>query len=435
MIKHLSFWVGIFVAAIVTMPVAYGIISIAENRAADFASMIFGALTVFLVVLVLFLLFGDFLLKKLGLEVKNDLKGVLDSSSDLLTNLVDGDSKGSIESAKNLSNILVTWYSWSSLYRWVFQTCIALLVSFAAFSGTILIFEQIRKIEEQTDQLKLQGDSLSIQNELLSLSMTQEFRTQLSSGSRLTIPNSFLYDFPECESNKIITENVHILSEVSLENNPNPSVVSSLSKLTENEKIKGKVIDSLNSLVRDESGKVALGALKALEETGLESDDAEILIKNVFLKDMRLNGELNIVFEDSYLEGFTCDKCEILMVNSYGKNLNVEKLSSNSSWIDVENMNLPEFLKTLTKATWSVISFQEGFYLPAVDGKGEFHEAWFFFESHGRFQASSDGNYIYLTHPAECGQFPYPQICNLNSIVGCTLDKTTKSAAEKIKPL
>ncbi|MCO7223142.1 hypothetical protein [Pleionea sp. CnH1-48] len=424
MIKHLSFWLGVFIAAILTIPIAYGVISLVEERAADIASMIFGVVFTILLVLFIALFWGDSIMKKLGLTVKKDMTSILELSSEVIKGVIDKDVDKSLDSTKELSQVVVAWYSWSTLYKWVLQTSIALLLAFAAFAGTVLVFEQIRKIEEQTQQLKLQGDSLSIQNELLSLSMTEEFRKQLDSGARKKAPASFLYDFPECkdtdkEGKKM---SLSVSHDKTFFSEPNPSVIASLSNLAANEKITSKVADSMRSLLRDESGKVALGALKTLEESKLAYETEEVVVQNIVAEDVLLNSSLTIVFVNSYVDGFSCDDCVVKFYDSYARNIKARKVMLNTSWLEQEQTLGEELLK-IEEAIWSIISMPNHTYLPTLASDGRFIETSFLLmwgEGMTRFSVARAGEQnIVPPTPAECGQFPYPQFCSLSDVFSC----------------
>ena len=62
--KHLSFWIGFFAAALLVVPVALGIMGVAEERLRQMAVVLFAGVSVLVVLLVVALFFRDAILRR-----------------------------------------------------------------------------------------------------------------------------------------------------------------------------------------------------------------------------------------------------------------------------------------------------------------------------------------------------------------------------------
>jgi len=171
--KHVNFWIGFLTAIVVAIPVAFGIMGMSEDGIKNIPAFLFGAICVLVVLLIFFLFFKDRVFDRLFRVSQSSLEVIVGDAVRLFASIGSPQSKDIESSAKNLSLHMLQWYSWTNFYRWIINTCIVLLLAFAGFAGTMLLFEQNKKIEEQNLKIGEQTTQLKRQNENLSAQTSQ----------------------------------------------------------------------------------------------------------------------------------------------------------------------------------------------------------------------------------------------------------------------
>ncbi|MGC1495276.1 MAG: hypothetical protein WA790_05665 [Sulfitobacter sp.] len=185
--KHTSFWIGFFAAGLLIVPVAIGLWGAAENFARDMAVFFFGAVTVLIVVLILVLFFREKILRKVLGRGEASVEEISRSLIAGVSAASSGDMARAEAEADTLVRATVGWYTWSNFYRWVIGTALGLLLAFATFTGSVLLFEQTQKIGQQTEVMVAQTALMEAQTERLAEQTLQaQMQNELSAVSFVT---------------------------------------------------------------------------------------------------------------------------------------------------------------------------------------------------------------------------------------------------------
>ncbi|MEW7008626.1 hypothetical protein [Lentilitoribacter sp. EG35] len=308
--KHSNFWIGFFIAFLLLVPILLGAWGIAQEHAKAMITFALGALFSAILILVLILFFRDRILEKIFGSTKSSIEDVSQEALLALTAATTGKKDEAIKHTSSLVGAGAAWYMWAGFYRWVIGTCVALLVGFGAFTGTVLLFEQNKKLDAQTEQLIAQNKQFEAQNALASVSMVSGLRERLRSvGTRSNTDIGIAPDvFLECG---VDFDYSHKLSLPA-----NPSEVAAVKLLAQDENLSDNVIQSLTLLLRDESSAVKFAALSILDELEQIPEQTEVYIADLRLVydnnsiiDYTLQSDVNIWFARSLVAGFKCENC------------------------------------------------------------------------------------------------------------------------------
>ena len=143
MSRHLSFWIGFFAAALVIVPVAVGAWGVTQGFARDWAATFFIVICTIVGLLVIGLLFRGAILRRLTGRAEATVEEISTTLISGVSAAVAQDRAAAEREADKLARVVLGWYAWSNFYRWVIGTALALLLAFASFTGTVLLFEQI----------------------------------------------------------------------------------------------------------------------------------------------------------------------------------------------------------------------------------------------------------------------------------------------------
>ena len=339
MIRHISFWLGFFVASIAVVLVAVGAWGVAVEKALSVVAMAFGAVIALSVVAIIVFVFRDRILKRVLGVAEATLHDVNAQAFATISAATKGDVETASQSASRLTTTLLAWYSWSTFYRWVVGTNITLLVAFAGFAGTVLLFDQNKRLREQTaeleehrTQLSIQSESMKFQNEMSGLSLTSEFRERLNGVTEPKVRQGrTLIGLGPLEGMFRKTECTITLSEHPFLQPPNPSSISGISRLASNGNIGEQVVAALVDLLSDTDSSVRLGALQTLDKAGRIPPNTSLDLVNIEVKGITLNSEVDITLNNSTVEFFFCEKCKLKLWNSYGRGLRVQEIQSRGS--------------------------------------------------------------------------------------------------------
>ncbi|MFA3918494.1 hypothetical protein [Ruegeria hyattellae] len=364
-----GFWIGFVVAAIIIPPVLLGSYGMAADGAMDAVSAGLGALAALVLALVVGLAFRKKILEFFKLKSAEFEEGFGDLS-DAAEQVIAGDQGAAKEKVKEAAKKVAGWYSFTNFYRWIIGTCIALLLAYAGFAGTALLFEQNSRIkeqttvlqnqstlfeeqtklfgkqtlllEEQTNQLREQNKRFDIQNDLSSLSLVSQLRQRLLASTLLnefranlstidqqpiaeyeTILSIFLgkntlslfnpgklgLNSPnECTANATLVNSVF--------RSPNPSSVRAIADLAGSQNIGEGVIRSLEILLEDENPSVVIGALHALDLAESVPENLTINLSNLVEAKISLQSKVELKIRNSLVGNLSCENCEISVVNS-----------------------------------------------------------------------------------------------------------------------
>ncbi|WP_147110301.1 hypothetical protein [Tateyamaria sp. syn59] len=355
MTKHLSFWLGVFAAALLTVPIAASIMGAAEQELRRIAVTVFVAVAALVVVLVIALFFRDWILRRLFGRAEATLDDVSASLIAGVSAATAGDRAAATQHAQEVVQRGMGWYAWTGFYRWVIATAVALLLAFGAFMGTVLLFEQNRKLGEQTEVLRVQTERLAeqtgfmaaqtelmqaqterlreqteaaaMQNEILTLNLVNEIRDLMLA----TVETRTLGEWLEVLGRQGTSDplasyasddatcSLYFNFQHVLHTPPSAATLGAVATLAQGESMGPRVRDALALLTLDRNGGVALGALLVLDMIGTPKTDNEVTLRNLFVEErVELQSDAHVLrIEASYLGNFACPDCDVYLSGSY----------------------------------------------------------------------------------------------------------------------
>lgn len=354
MTKHLSFWLGVFTAALLTVPIAAGIMGASEQELRRIAVIVFVFVAGLVVALVIALFFRDWILRRLFGRAEATLDDVSASLIAGVSAASAGDRDAATAHAQDFVQRGLGWYAWTNFYRWVIATAVALLLAFGAFMGTVLLFEQNQKLGEQTEVLRVQTERLSeqtgfmqaqtelmeaqterlqeqteaaaMQNEIMTLNLVNEIREQMlvtmRSGSAVAL---LLQDgYRRADEGLVTTRDRQCALDFNtdhvLQTPPSETTLRVLEDLAQNAVIGHRVRDALTFLSGDQNGGVAFGATMVLDRLGALDVTHDASFTSVFLLPQtfyEFSAVRSFHFTNAFVDGLSCypEACE---VNAYG---------------------------------------------------------------------------------------------------------------------
>lgn len=353
MIKHVAFWVGFFAAALLIIPVAIGVWGAADEFARNLAVFIFGAVSALVILLVIALFLRDWVLRKVLGRAETTLDEVLSSLVRGVSAASDGDRQRAEQEAQTFVKAATGWYVWSGFYRWVVATAMGLLLAFGAFTGTVLLFEQNRKLgeqtllmgqqsllmEAQTERMAEQSTQFAMQNEIMTVSLVSELRSQLASTvERITLRDLAVADGMEDLDAPLFLSpdgqcGVGWNMEAPLSRLPSEAIIDAVVDLGVDRQISGQVIKALEFLLRDRDSAVAFGALQALDRLieVVDVDVEDVTFSGLAVMEVRMIGSHSLTFEDSFVSFLTCNDCRAFLRESFAPILSVRQLFASDS--------------------------------------------------------------------------------------------------------
>lgn len=330
--KHTSFWIGFFAAALLIVPIAVGIWGLAGDFARDMAVFVFGAVVAMVLLLIVTLFLRDRILLRLIGRSEASIEELSRSVVSVVSALGTGDISRAEAEATKLAATATNWYAWSNFYRWVIATTLGLLLAFGAFTGTVLLFEQTKKLGEQTElmssqtnlmtaqteRLIEQNQQLVLQNEISALSITSSLRERLRnasfSGSWADVSSRYgsipykkpaFYD--ESESCGILVNQA-----TGMASSPNESEVLDIARVLDGRSDASRILsESLEALMSDVDDQIALAALMILDRADHSVSKKDFFFSGIYSESLTLKGQYNLHFFGSVFEEIVCEKCTI----------------------------------------------------------------------------------------------------------------------------
>ncbi|MCF2871071.1 hypothetical protein L0664_08330 [Octadecabacter sp. G9-8] len=353
MVKHLAFWIGFFAAALLIIPVAVGIWGAADEFARNVAVFLFGAISVLIVVLVIVLFFRDRLLRRVLGTAETSLDDVLSSLVKGVSAAAHGDRATAETEAQAFAKSATGWYVWSGFYRWVIASALGLLLAFGAFTGTVLLFEQNRKLTEQTvlmgqqgelmkaqtERMQEQSTQFEMQNEIMTISLVSELRGQLESSVN-QISERTIQDDNTDETARSVWHirdgegcGASLSDDVQLKRPPSRSVIAAITNLGSSKQISAQVVQALKFLLLDDDDAVAYGALIILDRLKVLSNEdlRGRSFRNMHLDNEVLLGAYAIELVASKIGSFECEDCNLTISDSLVDYARAETLSIRTS--------------------------------------------------------------------------------------------------------
>ncbi|MEM6563234.1 MAG: hypothetical protein AAF665_02240 [Pseudomonadota bacterium] len=354
--KHLAFWIGVFATSLLIVPIALGIWGSAQGFARDWASVIFIVITTLVVLLVLALALRSVILRGVVKRGEASIEEVAGSLVASVRAAAEKDAEGAAREADKLARVAVGWYAWSSFYRWVIASALGLLLAFASFTGTVLLFEQIRKLEEQTSVMRAQQEVMQaqtsfmenqtarlqeqteqarMQNEIMTLSLVSELRNQILN----SVEDVSLVEFWK-EVDGVNTSEPMFVSkdgncrmglstDARVQKPAGVATQLALTELAHSGMLGERVVRALEFLLLDSNGAVAFTALVVLDKLDHPPPKQGLLFRSVLVDQVELKGEYRLGFQGSLLAGLDCPNCRGEMIASIA--VDVENLQADDA--------------------------------------------------------------------------------------------------------
>lgn len=328
--NQVSFWIGFFSAALVVVAFAVGAWSVVTEKALNFVAVIFGMVIALTLALFIGLTFRRFILKKILGATEKSLDEISSDTFALISSASRGEKEEASLRASSLTRSVIGWYIWNNFYRWVIGTNVTLLVAFAGFAGTVLFFEQNKKIDEQTTQIKLQNGLLGI-----------EFLTTLR--GLLVRPAA---PIPLDQGEFVFQVGNESQCDVSLRRKwpalqaVNFAGISYAERLYQQPSMQTSIVDALQALLSDDSGAVSLAALLALEKLRIAPTLGQLSVSRAsIVGDIEISSRIKLTISGSRLQGFHCDECELFVLGSLVDDINAPIVEQYGN-ADIEQMFL-----------------------------------------------------------------------------------------------
>lgn len=332
--KVAHFFIGAFLASIFIITVFLGMSFIAVEKIEDIITVIFLLVLALIVMLTLLLLFKDKILASFGIRVKTQSEEIVEAVAKTIGDAVNGNKEATKENSKELATVALSWYSWTSLYRWVIRTAIALLITFTGFAGTALLIQQNDRIESQTKVITAQN-ALMMKQELILENQKDiqifSLNTQLKTPFLLRKSNVSLRGWiqkSEAEQCSIDTA-----KEIELYLMPDVGAIESTIRLVTSSSLKNELIKMLIEQLKDQHQTARLGALIILDRLGEMPDNKQVTFEEVYVSNLKLSSNVNIHFYRSLVTGLECEGCQIQAHRSLISDVNIKKLNSRESLI------------------------------------------------------------------------------------------------------
>ena len=342
MSRHLSFWIGFFAAALVIVPVAVGAWGVTQGFARDWAATFFIVICTIVGLLVIGLLFRGAILRRLTGRAEATVEEISTTLISGVSAAVAQDRAAAEREADKLARVVLGWYAWSNFYRWVIGTALALLLAFASFTGTVLLFEQIAKLEDQTrvmqaqqelmdaqtrfmesqtQRLQEQTEAAAMQNEIMTLNLVNQLRDQMLASIEPRPFREWLLSFGREGLDQPVVSYateadacaLGFTDEPMLHSAPNDAILGAIADLTRNTALGARVTTALKLLTHDRNGGVALGATLVLEEINQPYLEGEIVLRDVMVAEPVFLGspDYEIVVARSYATSLHCPNCNV----------------------------------------------------------------------------------------------------------------------------
>ena len=356
--KHVYFWIGVFTAALLAVPLALMVWGTVTETAMQVATFVFGAIAMLVVVLVTILVFRDAILRRILKKSEVTLDELTERAVSFASSLAQRDADRIESEAKEIAKSISGWWAWSNLYRWVIGTALALLLAFGAFTGTVLLFEQTKKVSEQTTQF-------AMQNDLMSLTLVSELRSQLvHTVDEINVVNAIedalldsFFEVSGVADARIWFEHgcsLKMNEELALLRPPSEATLQAIENMAERDLLGAHIRSALKNLLLDRNDAVVFGAAWILAKLDELPDDSELVFNKLAVIALPVDFPVRVEFYRSFLMGVTCEACEIEMHDSF------ELLNNYSGDVFIiDSISLSDVSEALNKALTSHVTPDE----------------------------------------------------------------------------
>lgn len=350
--KHVFFWIGFFLACLISVVIAVGAWGVAERYALNLAAIFFGFILALTIVLIIVVFFREKIIRKVFQTNQSTIDDVIKNAVKTVSSSVAGDRENAEIHSEKLLKSASSWFLWTNFYRWVITTCVAMVLAFGAFAGTVLLFEQNRKIENQNKSLAQQTTDTRIQTGLQRLTLVSDFRERLFS-KKYPLATQIASIVQHKVHNKSKSCTAKINKPLLLYGEPNQSILHSIYSITlmmddfekRAEKTPGTktaIIAALTALLHDDDSSVRVGALQILDKLNSLPDTSvktPIKLFNVALRKLVLKNTTHLNIYYSSINRLDCPKCETVIVGSAVNVNRVKRIEAYESYLSLAYLN------------------------------------------------------------------------------------------------
>lgn len=407
--RQTYYWIGFFSACVVVVTVGAGVLGVASEHALSVVAVAVGILIGLTFSLFLVIVLRRWILERVLGRVEATIEEATTLVQSSIASAVKGDIDTSTEKATLAGKSFIGWYVWSNFYRWVIATNIFLLAVFAGLSGTVLLFEQIRRMDEQNlllgkqtnelveqrQALNQQNDSIDVQNALLGLSIVDDLRERLRAVLRDSLDATRAKEFYQ----PILRKDRSCLVDYGgqeTRGQPNNSSILAVVELAQSPAIGEQVVQALGYLVRDADESVALGATIALDQLQKIEEPINLTLTNRHITGISMNSPVTLSLTQTTMDEFDCPACVIRARNSILVNVSADRFDELSYSVLSQYSGHNEDIATeqLTKISRVTLSLVRGNYPVSSDTK-----TWAAFENFFSGSFTVDGQRFHTAEP------------------------------------
>lgn len=347
--KDSGFWIGFFAAVLLTGTFLVGAWSLAEDYAAQMTTLFVGALIASMILLTLAFILKDRMLKFILGSAQSSLSDVLNSLVDAGDAAISGEKDRAKAEIKAAMTAMLAWYSWVNFYRWVLATGVAILLAFAAFTGSVLLFEQNAKLQAQTDILQIQTNQignqnrlLANQNELFGLSLVRDIRERLKNDKKKDYLSVYLHP---AQSFTFENGTIKYRKKFTITDTPNQSTLEALLKQIivtgdQDKMVSSQIVSALQSLLYDRDSSVVLSALSILDRVGQVPEGTKISLSEISILDLKLSSPIQLSLDKSLVSRLNCPNCSVEIFGSVILESQFKQLTAAYHSVVLENTGL-----------------------------------------------------------------------------------------------
>ena len=293
--KQLYFWLGLFVAIIIGLPISIIYTEAIPEHASLIVALAIGFTFGITALLIIVLFFKETLLRLVTRGPKQRIEEIGEKSF----NTLEAYNRGDLQSARNsfaeLTGPILNWFLWTQFYRWVIATMLGLLVITGTFAGTVLLADQNKKFD--------------VQNAISGIELTEYIRDRFINSRRAERTQSgqgLVAQLPNCSVHfQALPDHLNSIAST--------YIIKDIAKRGRNQHLRPKVLSSLDSLLEDHDGGVVLSALAVLSELDAEVEKTNVYINNAYSDyPVHLNTAAKLEFRGSYISWLICDTCGAL---------------------------------------------------------------------------------------------------------------------------
>lgn len=302
--RHTSFWLGVFIALIIAIPLTMGFVSSAEEYAIRYSDFLAGIGFCIVLFLVLLLFFREPILKRITGSTKAEFVDFVEKVKLLFLGKPTEQEKA--QAVTEIATIFSNWYIWTRFYKWVIATCIAILIAAAGFAGSVLLAKQNTIMNLQKNQVDLQNDLQIFETQAFIRSQLDTPPVPITKVTEFGSTDTLLpLNYPQCK----ITGELNFRGK-EFDAVANSSTMLLVNNLLKQERLKAIVQEALNNLFNDNDSGVAMSSLLILDYGNALNENQDILYGSNLAGNYELKNYSGGFHFDNSFVGVECENCD-----------------------------------------------------------------------------------------------------------------------------